>query len=194
MQVMNMLNTKYFIVSGQQDQQPMAIPNPEALGPVWFVKAIRFVNNADEEMKALDSIAPKDTAIADKREQSKIPIMPQFDSTASIRLVQNLNDQILYESKSTSNQFAVFSEIYYPYGWKAFVDGKETPIARVNYVLRGLPVSAGDHKIEFRFEPKSKANGDMISLVISILSWILLIGGLIWEWKQSNKTTVKAKA
>jgi hypothetical protein len=194
MQVMNMLNTKYFIVSGQQDQQPMAIPNPEALGPVWFVKAIRFVNNADEEMKALDSIAPKDTAIADKREQSKIPIMPQFDSTASIRLVQNLNDQILYESKSTSNQFAVFSEIYYPYGWKAFVDGKETPIARVNYVLRGLPVPAGDHKIEFRFEPKSKANGDMISLVISILSWILLIGGLIWEWKQSNKTTVKAKA
>ncbi len=194
MQVMNMLNTKYFIISNQQDQQPMAIPNPEALGPVWFVKAIRFVNNADEEIKALDNFSPKDTAIADKREQSKIPVMPQIDSTASIRLVQNLNDQILYESKAASNQFAVFSEIYYPYGWRAFIDGKETPIARVNYVLRGLPVPAGDHKIEFRFEPKAKATGDMISLVISILSWILLIGGLLWEWKQSSKTTETAKA
>jgi uncharacterized membrane protein YfhO len=142
----------------------------------------------------LDNFSPKDTAIADKREQSKIPVLPQYDSTASIKLIQNLNDQILYESKATSNQLAVFSEIYYPYGWKAFIDGKETPIARVNYVLRGLPVPAGDHKIEFRFEPKTKATGDMISLVISILSWLILIAGLIWEWKQSNKTTEKAKA
>ena len=120
--------------------------------------------------------------------------MPHFDYTASIRLVQNLNDQILYESKSASNQFAVFSEIYYPYGWRAFIDGKETPIARVNYVLRGLPVPAGTHKIEFRFEPKTKATGDMISLVISIISWLILIGGLIWEWRQSGKQTEKASA
>ena len=109
-------------MSNPQTRQPMAIPNPEALGPVWFVKTIRFVNNADEEMKALDNFTPKDTAIADKREQSKITQMPQFDSTARIRLIKNMNDQIFYESKSVTNQFAVFSEIYYPFGWNAYMD------------------------------------------------------------------------
>jgi hypothetical protein len=193
MQVLNMLNTKYFIVANPQNQQPVAIPNPEALGPVWFVKAVKMVNNADEEMKAMDNFSPKDTAIADKREQSKITVATQLDSTASIKLVQNLNDQILYESKSTSNQFAVFSEIYYPHGWKALIDGKEFPIARVNYALRGLSIPAGNHTIEFRFEPASKATGDLISLIIGLLSILLVAGGLFWEWKKSNSVPASSK-
>ena len=187
MQIFNMLNTKYFIVPDQNDRQPVAIPNTENLGAVWFVKNIKYVNNADEEMTALDSIKPLDTVYIDKREQSKVTVTPQADSTAAIRLLKNYNDIIKYESHSTTNQFAVFSEIYYPYGWKAFIDGKEAPIARVDYTFRGLAIPAGHHAIEFRFEPKTKETGDLISLVIGLLSIVLVAGGLFWEWKQSNK-------
>jgi hypothetical protein len=187
MQAYNMLNTKYIIVNNPQDRQTMAQINPEALGPVWLVKTIKYVNNADEEMKALDTFNPKDTVIIDKREQSKVPFGPQFDSTATIRLVQNLNDNISYEFNAASNQFAVFSEIYYAGGWKAFIDGKEAPIVRVNYVLRGLAVPAGKHAIEFRFEPKDVALGDNISLVAGIISILILLGGSWYLWKQSRQ-------
>lgn len=187
MEVLNMLNTKYFIVSNPTDRKPMAIPNPEALGPVWFVRTVQFVANADAEMKALDQFSPADTAYADQREKAKIP-QSDFaaDSTARIRLIRNENDYIEYESRAATPQFAVFSEIYYPHGWKALIDGKEVPIAKVDYLLRGLPVPAGNHKIEFRFEPRVKILGDQISLVISIISWLLLIGGLFWIWKKQG--------
>jgi hypothetical protein len=187
MQVYNMLNTKYFIVNNPADQQPIAQPNPDALGPAWLVKAVKYVNSADEEMKALDSIKPRDTVVIDKRERSKIAFEPQFDSAASIQLVQNLNDKITYTFKAATNQFAVLSEVYYPHGWKAFIDGKETPIARVNYVLRGLAIPAGNHNIELRFEPSSYKTGDIISMVVGAISILLLLGGLWWEWKQFQK-------
>jgi len=186
MQAYNMLNTKYFIVVNPQDRQPMAQLNPEALGPCWLVKSIRYVNNADEEMNALDNFNPKDTVLIDKREQAKVTFAPQFDSTASIRFVQNLNDKINYEFSASANQFAVFSEIYYPAGWKAYIDGKETPIVRVDYALRGLPIPAGKHSIEFRFEPKDFTLGDTISLIAGIISILILLGGSWYLWKQNK--------
>ncbi|MBA4166805.1 MAG: YfhO family protein, partial [Chitinophagaceae bacterium] len=155
LQVFNMLNTKYFIVTNPADRQQVAQLNPDALGPAWFVKAIKYVDNANEEMKALDNFHPKDTAIIDKKEQSKITGAPGQDSSASIQLVQNDNDYILYKSSSKANGFAVFSEIYYPNGWKASIDGKEVPIVKADYALRGLSVPAGGHRIEFKFEPSS---------------------------------------
>lgn len=189
MSVYNMLNTKYFIVSNPADQQPIAQQNPGALGAAWLVKTIKYVDNADQEMNALDTFDPKDTAIAQTSEKSNIPFTPQFDSAASIRLVQNLNDKIIYEFNAASNQFAVFSEIYYPIGWKAFIDGKETPIAKVDYVLRGLAVPSGKHTIEFRFEPESYTLGNNITLVIGIFSILAFLGGIWWEWKKyRNKT------
>lgn len=184
MQVYNMLNTKYFIVNNPQDRQPIAQMNPEALGPAWLVKSIKYVNSADEEMKALDDFDPQDTVIIDKRESTKVPFSPQFDSAASIRLVQNLNDAISYTFNASTNQFAVFSEIYYPAGWKAFIDGKEAPIAKVNYVLRGLAIPAGQHAIEFRFEPAAYILGDRISLVAGIISILLLLAGSWYLWKE----------
>jgi hypothetical protein len=193
MKVFNMLNTKYFIVNNPQDRQPIAQQNPEALGAAWLVKTIKYVNNADEEMKALDTFEPRDTAITEKSEQAKIPFAPQYDSAASIRLVKNLNDEIQYQFEAGSNQFAVFSEIYYPKGWKAFIDGKETPIVKVNYCLRGLAVPAGKHGIEFRFEPQSFILGDRISLITGIISIISLLGGIAWLWKQ-NKKSITANA
>lgn len=185
--VYDMLNTKYFIVNNPANNQPAAQLNPDALGPAWLVKTIKYVNNANEEMKALDDFNPRDTVIIDKREQTKIPFAPQFDSTASIQFLENLNDKVTYSFNAASNQFVVFSEVYYPRGWKAFIDGKEAPIAKVNYVLRGLAVPAGKHAIEFRFEPASYRNGLLITRIATIISFLALIVGLWWEWKKYNK-------
>ena len=176
--VFNMLNTKYFITADEKGQ-PVAQLNAGALGPAWFVKAVKFVDNANEEMKALDTFDPKDTAIADKRESSKIKVNPAVDPASAIKLIENLNDKITYQSNSSTGGFAVFSEVYYPNGWKAYIDGKETPIAKVNYLLRGLTVPAGQHTIEFRFHPASYYTGDTISLIIGIISILIVLYG-IW--------------
>lgn len=195
MSVFNMLNTKYFIVTNPENQQPVAQMNPGALGPAWLIKTIKYVNNADEEMKALDQFNPADTVIIDKREQSKIPFLPQPDSLASIRLVQSTNDKLSYEFNAGANQFVVFSEVYYPRGWNAYIDSKEARIARVNYVLRGLAVPAGKHSIELRFEPRSYIVGDTISMIVGILSILILLGGSWWLWRdyqRQNKVAVKA--
>jgi len=180
-EVFNMLNTKYFIVSGPNNQ-PVAQVNQLANGPAWFVKAIKYVNTADEEMVALDSLHSKDTVVIDKREQQKVTISPIFDSSASIKLVKNLNDEIIYQSSATTNQFAVFSEIYYPKGWKAYVDDKETQIVKVDYAFRGVNLPAGNHTIKFEFAPSSYTLGNTLNLaagIISILS-LLICGILLW--------------
>ncbi|MEP7111464.1 MAG: YfhO family protein [Ferruginibacter sp.] len=174
MEVFNMLNTKYFIINGQNNQ-PVAQINPGANGPVWFVKAIKYVNNADEEMLALDSLHSKDTVVIDKREQPKVSLVPGYDSSASISLIKNLNDNITYQSKASTNQFAVFSEIYYPNGWKAYIDEKETPIVKVDYALRGLSVPAGSHTIKFIFAPASYHLGNIVTLIAGIISIIALL-------------------
>jgi hypothetical protein len=183
MQVFNMLNTKYFIGTNPQNGQPIVEQNPGALGAAWLVKSLRFVNSADEEMLALDNFIASDTAIINKNEQAKIPFQPVFDSAASIKLVENINDKIVYQFTAASNQFAVFSEIYYPRGWKAFIDGKETEIVKVDYLLRGLPVPQGSHTIEFRFKPAAYALGDTISLVVGILSILLVAFGIYKEYR-----------
>ncbi|HSB94764.1 MAG TPA: YfhO family protein, partial [Flavitalea sp.] len=192
MQVYNMLNTRYFIVKNPQNNQPAVQRNPDALGPAWFVKTLRTVDNPNQEMNALDQFDPKDTAIIEKTELSKVSFQPVYDSSASISLTQNLNDVMTYSSKAASNQFAVFSEIYYPRGWKAFIDGKEATIVKVNYLLRGLPVPAGNHTIEFRFEPTSYLTGKKISIITGIISFVLLLAGIFLLWKRSNTTSKAA--
>ena len=187
MEVFNMLNTKYFIVQGQGDkQQPMAQKNPNTYGNAWLVKSIKEVANADAEMKALDSVN-KSVAIIDKREAGKITAQPQFDSTASITFLQNLNDYLKYDFNANTNQFAVFSEIYYPFGWVAFVDGKETPIVKTNYLLRGISIPAGKHVIEFKFQPQSVKTGNLMGLILGILGYIVLLGGGFLLWKDYKK-------
>jgi len=176
--VYNMLNTKYIIRKGK-DNKDVAVLNPDAFGSCWLVSGIVFVNNADLEMKALDSTNLRDTAVVENIFRERIPFLPAKDSTASIRLIENLNDKISYEFKSKTNQFAVFSEIYYDKGWNAFIDGKPAPYCKVNYVLRGMSVPAGDHTIEFRFEPKSYILGNQISVWAAILTYLLLIAALL---------------
>jgi hypothetical protein len=184
--VLDMLNTKYIIQPGP-DGQPVAHLNPGALGNAWFVKHIQWVPNADAEMKALDNLDPKDTVVIDQRYKEDVKGTPVYDSTASIHLIANNLNTISYEYQAAAPQFAVFSEIYYEKGWKAFIDGQRVPYARVNYVLRGMLVPAGKHKIEFKFEPASYYTGIKLAAGSYFIMLGLIIGGIIINIRKKKK-------
>jgi hypothetical protein len=191
MPVLNMLNTKYIIVPDSTGQVYPQI-NPGALGSAWFVKNIHFVPDARAEMQALDNFDPASTAVVQESFRSSAGPEPRWDSGAVIRLMQYGNDTIHYECNAAANQFAVFSEVYYDRGWKAFIDGKETPIVKVNYVLRGLPVPAGNHKIEFRFVPKSYYMGSRITTISQLIVLLLLLAGLWMELRKKGRVKENA--
>jgi len=177
MNVLNMLNTKYFIQQGK-DGNPVAARNPGALGHAWFVNEIIWVNNPDEEINALKDFNPQKTAVIDKKYQDKIgSFRPSTDSSSSITLVEYKPNHLTYEINGSSQQLAIFSEIYYnnELGWESYIDGKEAKHLRADYILRAMVVPAGKHKIEFKFHPKSYYSGEKISLVCSII----LLGGII---------------
>lgn len=181
--VFNMLNTKYFIRRNPMNGQPMAMSNSNAYGPCWLVKGIRWVDNGNEELRALDNTDLRDTAIIENKFQPQIPFPPVPDSGATIRLVENRNDIIDYKVSAKTNQFAVFSEVYYDKGWEAWLDGKEVPYCKVNYILRGMPVATGDHSIEFRFDPPIFRLGNWISVWCSLIAYLLLIASGIFTWR-----------
>lgn len=181
-----MLNTRYIIAANPQTNQPMVFPNLEAYGPCWLVKNVKIVNDAVEEIQALGTTNLRDTAIAQKN-FSQVITQPQWDSSASIRLTKFDNDQMEYSSKSAAPQFAVFSEVYYPYGWNAYIDGKKVEYCRTNYILRGLSIPAGEHAIKLVFEPVSYKRGVTIAYVASFLIAILVLGGLFIAWRQTGK-------
>ncbi|HEY5405623.1 MAG TPA: hypothetical protein VIJ92_00985 [Ginsengibacter sp.] len=187
MQVFDMLNTKYFIVQNPQTGKPVAQLNPDAFGNAWLAKGIKYVDNANEEMNALDSTDLKDTAVVDKRYQSQIKQPPVPDSSAYIKLKQNLNDKIDYTFHSATPQFAVLSEVYYPLGWDAFIDGKKADYVKTDYVLRGMYVPAGDHEIEFRFEPKSVSTGRSITIISNIIVFLSMIVALVFYIRRKQK-------
>jgi hypothetical protein len=177
MAVLNMLDTKYFLVPDKQTGSFSVSINDSALGAAWFVKNIQPVNGPVEEIKALDNFNPLQTAFIDKTQNAAIT-QPAFDSSARIGLTKYTNDEIEYVSDAKTNQFAVLSEIYYPSGWNAYIDDKKTPHYKVNYVLRGLQVPAGHHTIRFKFEPASYSTGYTMATIGSILLYLILIGGI----------------
>ena len=185
-EVLNMLNTKYFMfIDGNQKLQ--AQQNPDANGNAWFVNTLKVVKNADEEIVGLDSIKSKEIALIDERfiTSNFITSYPK-DSIATIALKNYKDNHLTYSSKSTQNQFAVFSEIYYKDGWNAYIDGELKPHYRVNYVLRGLEIPAGTHKIEFKFEPTIIQKGTSIALVSYALLLFIPIGWFFIEKKKKN--------
>ncbi|MFD2568193.1 YfhO family protein [Pseudotenacibaculum haliotis] len=184
-EVFNMLNVKYFIFPGEGGKEQVQI-NPEANGNAWFVEKMKIANSADAEILALDSLKTKVEAIYNKKSQGDLAIAIQKDSTATIKMTEYSLNHLAYESNSSKDQFAVFSEIYYKDGWNAYVDGKATPHYRVNYVLRGMKVPAGEHTIEFKFEPKVIQTGSTVSLVSYLL---LLIVPLGWFFIEKRKAT-----
>jgi len=184
-EILNMLNVKYII---QTDSTDVAFPvqNINANGNAWFVLKIQNVNSADEEMKALDKFNSKLVAIKNKdgKDRNFELAMPfKLDSSATIRLTSYKPNHLKYVSNNNNLGFGVFSEMYYENGWKATVDGKETEIVRVNYVLRGIQIPEGKHKIEFKFEPQVVKTGSTITLISCIGMLFLLVGGIYVEKK-----------
>ncbi len=184
MRVLNMLNTKYFIVPGP-DKQPMAQRNYEALGNAWTVKQIKWVKNADEEINALNEFSPSTEAVIDERFKSQLEGKTfGGDSSATINLKSYKPNELVYEyNGGTTPQFVVFSEIYYDKGWDAYIDGKPADYVRCNYVLRGMLLPEGKHEIVFKFYPKSYHTGEKIALAGSILLLILVGFGIYKEIK-----------
>ena len=145
-------------------------------------------------MAALDNLDTRDSAVADKSFSNVLKANFASDSTASIRLVKNDHDVVTYASKTSAEQMAVFSEVYYDKGWNAYVDGKEVPYAKVNYVLRGMMIPAGEHAIVFKFEPKSHSMGWTITTICSVLMLLLLGAAIVVSLrKKSDVVVVKAK-
>ena len=183
MAVINMLNTRYVIVP-DQNKQPMAQRNPEALGNAWFVNSYSFVDNADQELNALTNFNPANTAIIDKVFGSELKsYTPGRDTTDMIRLTDYKPNDLTYKYRTKNNGLAVFSEIYYPKGWNAYVDGKLIPHFRANYVLRAMVLPAGEHSVEFKFEPRVYLVGEQVSRISSIVLILLVVAAIAWGVK-----------
>ena len=168
MAVFNMLNTKYFISQQGQVQQ-----NPGAMGNAWFVNNVNIVANADAEIAALNGFNPDSTAIVDVRFSEQI-IDNLDNSNTAITLEEYKPNFLKYTSSSTKDGIAIFSEIYYDKGWNAYIDGKLKPHFRANYVLRGMQIPAGNHLVEFKFEPSTYKTGETVALVSSAILLLLL--------------------
>lgn len=179
--VLNMLNTKYIIGQNPQTKEPMSQFNQTACGHAWFVNEIKWAKNADEEMASLTDFDPKNTVVIDERYKSLVGNwQAATDSAATIRLDEYTPNRLTYSSKASSPQLAVFSEIYYneEKGWHAYLDGQLVPHFRCNYVLRGMALPAGAHKVEFKFEPKSYVTGNKIAYAGSFLLFAFVFGTL----------------
>lgn len=184
-EILNMLNVKYIIA---EDEEGKLFPyfNEEANGNAWFVKQLKQVGSADEEILALDSLDTKETAVIHNPKNAYASSYT-LDSTATIQAVIYKPNYIKYQTNNKYDGFAVFSEMYYSNGWKVTLDGKETSFVRVNYALRGMEVPKGTHVIEFVFDPEVVKKGSTISLASSILTGFLLILVLFLEIKKRKK-------
>ncbi len=180
--VLNMLNTKYFIFPSGQQGQTVPVLNPYAYGNAWFVDKVQYVDNANQEIEALNNILPTETAVVDARFKDVLKGVTAAyqDSLSTIRLTSYEPNRLVYETENAKDGVAVFSEIYYPDGWQATIDGKPAEIARADYILRTMYVPAGKHTIEMRFDPTSLhvtegiAYGALALLVIGIIAIVLI--------------------
>jgi hypothetical protein len=185
---LNMLNTRYIILPPmQQGENPALQRNDEALGAAWFVPTVTPLKTPEEVMAGLANFNPGTTALVFEKDKALLTSLKgTIDSAASIRLLYNDNDRIAYTSSSETGGFAVFSEIYYADGWVATIDGEEAPIIRTNYVLRGLVVPAGEHRIEFQFKPASFYQSQQAGIASSVVIWLLLLLSAFRGYKQNR--------
>ena len=184
MQVYNMLNVKYFIIPGD-DGEEVAQQNPDANGNAWFVKNIKYVQTADQEIRALDSTLTKSTVVVNENNiHKKINFSTEVDSLAYIRLTEYSLNSLTYETSSKFDEFSVFSEIYYKNGWNAYIDGELQPYTNVNYILRGMEIPKGEHIIKFTFEPSVIKTGNTISLISYALMLLISISWFFYYKKK----------
>ena len=184
--VLNMLNTNYIIFKTDQNTPEQVQRKTAALGNAWFINNIKLVNSADEEINALNDFDPLGTAVVHSEFKNYVAGLSPNGKNGTIRLTSYKPNEILYQANSNSEQLAVFSEVWYgpDKGWNAYIDGQKTDYIRVNYILRGLKVPAGNHEIKFVFEPSSYATGSIMSLISSLLLIALLV---LFIWRVYSK-------
>ncbi|MGO4820819.1 MULTISPECIES: YfhO family protein [unclassified Flavobacterium] len=186
LEVLNMLNVKYVIQKDKEGKDFPAI-NPDANGNAWFVRDVKLVNKANDEMKLLNKFDTKRAAIfnihlyGDKFHNARLK--RNLDDSGTIALEVYKPNYLKYTSKNQNEGLAVFSEIYYEKGWNAYVDGVKTSHFPVDYVLRAMMVPAGEHTIEFKFEPEVVKTGSTITLISAAIMLVLLVGGIYLKRK-----------
>jgi hypothetical protein len=184
--VINMLNTKYFIIPGGGEQRTeIPLENKQANGPAWFVKELKFVNSADSEIVLVGKVNTKTTAVLNEKFKGELGLKNNYSAEGTIKLSSYEPNELTYECNSKSDNFIVFSEIYYPKGWNAYINGTIVPHVQVNYVLRGLPIKAGQSTIVFKFEPTAYYTGNTYALIGSILVLIVIGLALFMHKKKS---------
>lgn len=181
---LNMLNAKYIIYN------PVAAPliNNSALGNAWFVNQYQLAGNANEEIDKINQVEINSVAIIDQQFKNLLPDHVNADSTASISLTSYAPNKLVYQTKANADQLAVFSEIYYPKGWVAKVDGVEMPVFRANYILRAMMIPQGEHEVIFEFNPKSYEIGNKISFASSLILLLAIAAIVFAEYKKRKKT------
>lgn len=188
--VLNMLNARYIVVPGQ-DGQPQVQRNPEALGNAWFVDQYQLVKDANAEILALDKLNAADTAIIDKRFAAMVQgknLERDSNSVITMEHQKPYNpDYVVYKTKTSKEQLAVFSEVYYAPDWKAYIDGKPAEYLRVNYILRAMVVPAGEHKIEFKCEAPLLHKLDKVTLAVSLLFVVVVAGTLVLYYRKRKE-------
>ena len=190
MSVLNMLNTKYFILP-DENRNPVARINPGALGNAWFVRSYILTDNADAELSALSGFRPDSVAVISKEFSAELtPLQPQHDSADYIRPGEYAPNRLTYHYAAKSNRLAVFSEIWYPKGWNAYVDDKPTHHFRADYVLRAMVLPPGEHRLEFRFEPVVYSSGEKISRLSSGILILLLVAAGIAALIRNRKNLI----
>ena len=185
--ILNMLNTKYMIFGDAE--KPEAVTNPQSNGNAWFVSDLKFVKNPNEEIKQIGEVDTKKIAIISQDDQKYFEGKQiEADSTAFLNLTKYQPNELEFKSQSKTPQLAVLSEIYYPKGWKMFIDNKEVPYIKADYLLRAVHVPAGNHTLKMIFAPEVIAKGKLISMICFGLFLLLSLGGILWLWKTAKET------
>ncbi|MBR1991934.1 MAG: YfhO family protein [Bacteroidales bacterium] len=172
--VLNMLNMKYAVVG---NEQPMVVENPNAFGNAWFVDSVKLANNPNEESDALNIINLRNTLVTDVKFKDFVKdFRPHHDSTAKIKLTAYAPDYVEYDYSAKEKGMVVFSEVYYPYGWKAYIDGKPADHFRANYTLRAMNVPAGKHHIRFEFRPDTIEKWGKVTIACAYIMGLTVLG------------------
>ena len=189
--VLNMLNTKYFIMP-LQGGQTVPLQNPYAYGNAWFVDKVKYVNNANEEIDGVGKVNLRHEAVADAKFKEQLGESVKQDDTSIVKLTEYKPNNLTYEVKSNKGGVIVFSEIYYP-GWTATIDGQPAELGRVNYILRAINVKAGSHKVVLDFHPASVKKTETVAYVAYAVLAVLIILGVVTTWRKEKKASCSSE-
>jgi hypothetical protein len=186
--VLDMFNVRYLITKDPQNNVDRIQRRSTATGNAWFVDRVTFVKDNNQEMQAISSFDPSKESFVHEEFKSKIDEKRLgLANNASIKLTSYHPDKMEYEYSAPNDVFAVFSEVYYDKGWKAYVDGEEVPILRADYILRALQLPGGNHKVEFVFDPETVKISSIVSLIGSIILVLGILGGIFLTYRRKQK-------